>query len=144
LVALGVPRNPEIPANRDANFFDLGLCGPERTDLKDSSEYCGMFKTPTLRNVATRKVFFHNGVFRSLKQVMEFYVQRDTHPEKWYPRDTDGRVRKFDDLPAQYHDNINVEPPFDRHAGEAPALTDAETADVIAFLGTLTDGYRAP
>jgi len=143
-VALGVPRNRAIPANRDADFFDLGLCGPERADLTDQTEYCGMFKAPTLRNVALRRVFFHNGIFHSLKEVMEFYVQRDTHAERWYPRDADGRVRKFDDLPSRFHDNINVEPPFDRRPGEAPALTDAEIADVIAFLGTLTDGYRAP
>jgi len=26
-------------------------------------KYCGLFKTPTLRNVATRGVFFHNGRF---------------------------------------------------------------------------------
>jgi cytochrome c peroxidase len=33
LVALGVPRNGAIPANRDAGYFDLGLCGPLRNDL---------------------------------------------------------------------------------------------------------------
>jgi cytochrome c peroxidase len=140
-VALGVPRNPAIPANRDPSFFDLGLCGPERIDLKDRAEYCGMFKAPTLRNVALRRVFFHNGVFHSLRQVMEFYVERDIRPAKWYPRDADGSVRKFNDLPAQYHDNVNVEPPFDRRPGDTPALAPSEIDDVIAFLGTLTDGY---
>ncbi|MFI5233755.1 MAG: cytochrome-c peroxidase, partial [Gemmatimonadales bacterium] len=51
-VALGVPRNRAIPANARPGYFDLGLCGPLRTDLSAHSEYCGMFKTPTLRNVA--------------------------------------------------------------------------------------------
>jgi cytochrome c peroxidase len=32
-VAVGVPRNAEIAANRDPRFFDLGLCGPVRKDL---------------------------------------------------------------------------------------------------------------
>ena len=32
-VALGVPRNKAIPANRDPGYFDLGLCGPQRHDL---------------------------------------------------------------------------------------------------------------
>src|SRR5215470_2004871 len=59
-IALGVPRNRDIVANRDPRFFDLGLCGPDRKDLADHSDYCGRFKTPTLRNVATRKSFFHN------------------------------------------------------------------------------------
>ncbi|WP_211463399.1 cytochrome-c peroxidase [Collimonas silvisoli] len=142
LIAIGVPRNKHIPANADPKYFDMGLCGPDRTDLKDKTEYCGMFKTPSLRNVATRQVFFHNGAFTSLEQVMKFYVQRDTQPQKWYPRDTDGSVRKYDDLPQEYRGNVNVEAPFDRKPGDKPALTDGEIKDVIAFLKTLNDGYR--
>jgi cytochrome c peroxidase len=141
-VALGAPRNHAIPANRDPQFFDLGLCGPERTDLRDRKDFCGLFRTPSLRNVATRRTFFHNGVFSSLDQVLSFYVARDIHPEKWYPRNTDGSLRKLDDLPAQYHGNVNREPPFDRGPGDKPALSRSEIADVIAFLKTLTDGYR--
>jgi cytochrome c peroxidase len=142
LAALGVPRNPAIPANAGPAFYDLGLCGPLRRDLADRGEYCGMFKSPSLRNVALRHAFFHNGVFRTLRQVLEFYVERDTHPEKWYPREADGTVRKFDDLPPQYHANVNIEPPFDRHVGDEPRLSGKEIDDIIAFLQTLTDGYR--
>jgi cytochrome c peroxidase len=142
LAALGVPRNPAIAANAEPSFYDLGLCGPLRRDLADRGEYCGMFKSPSLRNVALRRAFFHNGVFRTLRQVMEFYVERDTHPEKWYPREADGTVRKFDDLPPQYHPNVNIEPPFDRHIGDQPRLSGEEIDDIIAFLQTLTDGYR--
>jgi cytochrome c peroxidase len=144
LIAIGVPRNRTIPVDADPDYFDLGLCGPIRTDFKDRPEYCGLFKTPSLRNVTRRKVFMHNGVFNSLKQVMEFYVQRDTDPGKWYPRNADGTVDKYDDLPAIYHDNINTDPPFDRKPGQAPALDAAEIDDVIAFLGTLEDGYKRP
>ncbi|HEY0202037.1 MAG TPA: cytochrome c peroxidase [Burkholderiaceae bacterium] len=145
LIALGVPRNPAIPANRDSKFFDMGLCGPLRTDLKDHPEYCGLFKTPSLRNVATRKVFFHNGVYRSLEEVMRFYVQRDTNPERFYSRDVRGRVRKYDDLPdPRYSENVNTDPPFDRKPGDKPALSEAEIRDVIAFLRTLNDGWKPP
>lgn len=143
LIAIGVPRNPEIPANADPGYVDLGLCGPLRTDLQDHPDYCGLFRTPTLRNVATRQTFFHNGAFHDLRKVVEFYVQRDTNPERWYPRNPDGSVHKFDDLPAAYHANINLDPPFDRHPGETPALSAAEIDDVVAFLRTLTDGYEA-
>ncbi|MCS6766666.1 MAG: hypothetical protein MO847_09820 [Candidatus Protistobacter heckmanni] len=139
LIALGAPRNPRIPANADPAYHDLGLCGPERADFKDRSEYCGRFKTPTLRNVALRKVFFHNGVFRSLDEVMRFYVERDREPRKWYPRGADGGVRRFDDLLPAHAENVNVEQPFDRKPGDPPALTPAEIEDVIAFLRTLTD-----
>jgi len=143
-IALGVPRNRKLAANADPAFHDLGLCGPDRTDLKDRREYCGLFRTPSLRNVATRGAFFHNGVFHSLEEVLHFYAERDTRPEKWYPRRADGRVDKFDDLPEAYHDNVNMEPPFGGRPGGQPSMTDAEIRDVIAFLKTLTDGYTVP
>jgi cytochrome c peroxidase len=142
LAALGVPRNPAIAANADPSFYDLGLCGPLRRDLADRGEYCGMFKSPSLRNVALRRAFFLNGAFSTLRQVLEFYVERDTHPEKWYPRQADGTVRKYDDLPPQYHANVNIEPPFDRHIGDEARLSGEEIDDIIAFLQTLTDGYQ--
>jgi cytochrome c peroxidase len=139
---LGVPRNAEIPANADPAYFDLGLCGPERTDLVDRSDLCGQFKVPTLRNVATRKVIFHNGEFHDLRKAIEFYVQRDTNPEKFYPLDAAGVVQKFNDVPPLLTRNVNVsEVPYNRFPGDAPALSDTEIDDVIAFLKTLTDGY---
>jgi hypothetical protein len=54
-----------------------------------------------------------------------------------------GHVERYDDLPAQYQDNVNREPPFDRKPGEAPALSKDEIEDVIAFLKTLTDADLA-
>ena len=140
-VAIGVPRNPAIPANADAGYFDLGLCGPARTDLAGHPEYCGMFKAPSLRNVALRLSFYHNGIYHSLEQTVAFYAERDTNPEKYYPRNSDGTVNKFDDLPAEYHANINAEPPFGRKLGDQPALSKQEIGDIVAFLQTLTDGY---
>jgi cytochrome c peroxidase len=136
-VALGVPRNPAIPANDDPAWFDLGLCGPERHDLVARSDLCGMFKAPTLRNVALRKSFYHNGVFHSLREAVEFYATRDTDPRKWYPVGPGGAVRKFDDLPAKYAANVSMEKPF----GGKRVLSDADVDDLVAFLGTLTDGY---
>ena len=53
-VAIGVPRNAAIPANATPRHYDLGLCGPLRTDLADHPAYCGMFRVPSLRNVARR------------------------------------------------------------------------------------------
>jgi cytochrome c peroxidase len=139
--ALGGPRNRDIPANADPAFYDLGLCGPLRTDLQEHPEYCGMFKTPTLRNVGLRQSFFHNGVFHTLKEVLSFYAERDTNPERWYGRNKNGTVRKFDDLPARYHANVNIEPPFNRHIGDKPVISEPEIDDIIAFLQTLDDGY---
>ena len=48
----------------------------------------------------------------------------------------------FDDLPPDFHGNVNTaEKPYDRKPGEQPALDEAEIADLVAFLKTLTDGY---
>ena len=138
--ALGVPRNPEILANASPDYFDMGLCGPIRTDQAKESQYCGLFKTPTLRNIATRRVFFHNGRFHTLKEALRFYVQRDTDPERWYPVSPSGTVNKFDDLPPSLRANIDViDEPLTRSKGASPAWSDAEIDDVIAFLQTLTD-----
>ena len=142
LIALGVPRDRDIPANKDPAYFDLGLCGPLRTDFLKREDYCGLFRTPTLRNVALRQTFFHNGAVHSLRDAVRFYVERETQPERWYPRKADGSIDKYDDLPERPRANVNMDPPFDRKAGDAPALTAAEIDDVVAFLGTLTDGYQ--
>jgi cytochrome c peroxidase len=141
--ALGAPRNMSIPANSDPRYFDLGLCGPLRTDLIDQGQYCGLFRTPSLRNVATRHVFFHNGVFHRLDQAVRFYAERDTQPQKWYSRGKDGAALKFDDLPAAYRGNIDTQPPFGGRAGDRASLSEADIADIVAFLNTLTDGFVA-
>jgi cytochrome c peroxidase len=124
LIALGVPRNPAIERNRDAAFHDLGA--------------------PTLRNVALRETFFHNGRFHDLREVVEFYVTRDITPARWYAKDAAGRTDAYDDLPAEYRANVNREAPFEgQKPGAKPRLDAREIDDVVAFLKTLTDGYVA-
>ncbi|HTD07081.1 cytochrome-c peroxidase [Undibacterium sp.] len=168
--AIGVPRNAGLPLNQDPAYFDLGVCGPLRNDHKPKSptaanSFCGMFKTPTLRNVATRSAFFHNGVITSLEQAIQFYNTRDTMPELWYPtvggtalkindagfpayglikvQYKGGTVQKYNDLAALYQGNIDPQLPLDgRKAGAKPPMTDKNIADLICFLGTLTDGYQ--
>lgn len=147
---LGVPRNWELQLNADPNYHDLGLCASEATaglPQTQRNTLCGAFKVPSLRNVAARGSLFHNGRFHTLKEALTFYVQRDIHPEKFYLKAdgsvdqlADGTVNKFNDLPARYHGNVNTtEGPYNRKPGDAPALSDAEIDDLIAFLKTLTD-----
>lgn len=132
---LGVPRNPRIAANADPAFYDLGLCGPDRKDQASVTAYCGMFKTPTLRNVASRKVFMHNGVFTDLADAVRFYATRESDRKRWY-----GKGRPYNDMPPAMRDNIDViDAPMDRKVGDKPALTEAEVQDIVQFLRTLTD-----
>ncbi|HWU63316.1 MAG TPA: cytochrome c peroxidase [Ensifer sp.] len=139
--ALGAPRNKAIPANADPGYFDLGICGPMRgDDYAKEKANCGLFKTPSLRNAASRGVFFHNGVFHSLEDVMRFYAERNTDPGRFYPKGENGKVEAYDDMPAAYRANIDViDPPFNRKAGDKPALNDQDIADLVAFLKTLND-----
>ena len=140
--ALGLPREAAIDMNRDPAFFDLGLCGPKRADLAARRDLCGAFKVPSLQNVARTAPYFHNGSFATLREVVDFYVRRDTNPGDWYPHAAGG-VLKFDDLPPELRANVNVdEVPYDREPGDQPALTPGEIDDVVAFLKTLDDGYR--
>lgn len=134
---LGVPRNTAIPANLNAAFFDLGLCGPSRTDLGNPA-FCGKFKVPSLRNVALTAPYMHNGFFTTLRDVVNFYATRDTDPSSWYP----GGL-KFNDLPLQFQINVNTkEVPMNRHMGDTPALSPQDIDDIVDFLGTLTDGFN--
>jgi cytochrome c peroxidase len=155
--ALAVPRNPNIPANATRillpTSYDLGLCtavNPNPVNayliphvLPGSASLCGMFKVPTLRNTATRQVFFHNGVFTSLAQVISFYNTRDTNPSAWYPT-VNGVVQKYNDLPTVYKANVDItDEPFGLPVGATPFMTAQNMADLQCFLETLTDGYVA-
>ena len=125
LIALGRAAQSRDPGQRRSGLFRSRLMraaahrfpGPRRTTAGCSGR----------RACATsplRKVFFHNGVFHDLRKAVEFYATRDSDPERWYPRNPDGSVHKFDDLPPQYQENLSDEPPFDgRQPGDPPALT---------------------
>ncbi|MGH7616239.1 MAG: cytochrome-c peroxidase [Gemmatimonadaceae bacterium] len=125
--ALGVPT--DTTRGRSA---DLGACGPIRTDLASRTAYCGVFRTPSLRNVATRVAFFHNGVYSTLEQVLAFYDFRATRPERIYSARS----------PLDSANLDTVDAPFNRRRGDVPPMTEQEMRDIIAFLKTLSDGPR--
>ena len=172
-----VPSNGNLPADAEYGFYDLGLCGPfsppdsdpnPRSLLSATTSLCGFFKVPTLRNVAVTAPYFHNGVFATLQQVLQWYVTRDINNNTGnnptpYPvgspdanpyvsvgtfytaADGTPDLYEYNDLPVAFDANVNIgEVPYTPPAaagGQAPTLTAAEIADVIAFLCTLTDGY---
>jgi len=120
---LGVPRNPENPFyylppefNPDGvGFVDLGLGGV----LNKNSEN-GKFKVPSLRNIAKTSPYLHNGIYKTLRQVVVFYNTRDVGP--WPP--------------PEYPVNVNLD-----ELGNL-GLTEQEIDDIVVFLHTLTDGYE--
>lgn len=142
---LGVPKNPENPFYEmdevliggspinplgDA-WVDLGLGGFLQTHSNPewaamAADNYGKHKVPTLRNVDKRpgpgfkKAFMHNGVFKSLKEVVHFYNTRDV--ESWPP--------------PEVADNVNTD-----ELGDL-GLTDLEEDSIVLFMRTLSDGYK--
>jgi len=133
---LGVPRNPMNPFYREPewnpegrNWVDTGLGGFLQSAGYPAEVYeaaWGKQKVPTLRNVDLRpypgfvKAYAHNGYFKSLWQIVHFYNTRD--------------VRSW---PApEVAANVNTS-----ELGNL-GLTLAEERDIVAFMKTLSDGYR--
>lgn len=141
--ALGAPKNTAIALT--VNTPDLGLCKRPGLDKfapagAALSSYCGAFKVPTLRNVAVTGPYLHNGAFNNLRDVVAFYATRDTDPKRWYPKNANGKVEKFNDLPTEARANVNSEEvPYDRKQGQKPRLSEKDVDAIVAFLETLTD-----
>ncbi|MFK3740666.1 cytochrome-c peroxidase [Massilia sp. TN1-12] len=138
--AAGLPRNRAIPANADPTYFDTGLCTVAAAKgWPDSGQYCGYFRTPSLRNVAVRERLMHNGIFDDLRDAVAFYATRSVTPERWYKgKGKEGEM--FDDVPRRHRGNVNAATlPYNRVKGMRPALDDAEIDAIVAFLRTLTD-----
>lgn len=133
---LGTPKNSHNPfynmskewnkAGQD--FVDKGLGGFLETTKKYkkyAKENYGKHKVPTLRNVDLRpsddfvKVYMHNGVFKSLKEVVHFYNTRDKKEADW---------------PApEIKENINRD-----ELGDLKLSPQEEDA-IVAFMKTLSD-----
>ncbi len=158
---LGVPRNPSnifyrqtrpdkhgfVPNPAGASYVDKGVGGflrsrsnPNAGWAKLADRYDGRFQVPTLRNVDMRprpdfvKAYTHNGYFKSLKEVVHFYNTRDKLP-RCRPGDPGEKVTCW---PAP-----EIAASLDRTVGNL-GLTDEEENQIVAFLKTLTDGYKPP
>jgi cytochrome c peroxidase len=150
---IGVPRNVENPFYRmdeeflddgsainplGDDFVDFGLgdflrTRPEWADMAYAND--GKMKVPTVRNVDQRrgrgfpKAYMHNGVFKTLEEIVHFYNTRDVPDEGWPPPEVDRNVNR-DILEGVPLGNLEL----DQEAEDA----------IVAFLKTLNDGYLEP
>ena len=116
---LGLPQNTEFPFNlQDPIPIDLGL-GGFTLDSRDN----GKFKTPHLRNIALTPPYMHNGLLKTLKEVVNFYNTRDV-AGMWDPPEVP------ENLDGKFMGNLG--------------LTSAEEDAIVAFMETFTDGYVIP
>lgn len=67
---IGVPNNPKLENQLGKKVLDKGLLNNPKVN---QSQHRGKFKVPTLRNVAVTGPYMHNGVFKDLKTVVQFY-----------------------------------------------------------------------
>ena len=109
---LGVPLADE--AENAVIDSDLGRYANKLPKENSIAHYKYAFKTPTLRNVAYTAPYMHNGVFKTLDDVLIFYNKG-------------GGAAIGIDLPNQ------------TLAAEPLRLNIDERADVIAFLNSLSD-----
>ncbi len=118
---IGVPANPAVETAEP----DPGLYGHPAVD---DPAMRGRFKVPTLRNVAVTGPYMHNGVFRDLKTVIEFYdhfvnEERSNNPETGEPwREPEVPETVAEDLLA---------------VGDP--MSDYQVEAMVCFLRTLTD-----
>ena len=149
---LGVPRNPANP------WYDMGAFNPSATAWVDkglggfletvprfadrTAENLGKQKVPSLRNVDLRpnadfvKAYMHNGSLKTLKETVHFYNTRDTKPAC---SATESPSPGANCWPApEMAENVNTE-----ELGNL-GLTDAEEDAIVAFMKTLSDGWRPP
>lgn len=129
---LGIPANPDNPFYDQPKRFnrlgddwvDHGLAANLPGGVAANPAYDGMFKTPTLRNVALTAPYGHNGYFSTLKEIVHFYNTRDVPGAGW----------PAPEVPA------NLETLGIGNLG----LTDMEENALVAFMGTFTDGWVPP
>jgi cytochrome c peroxidase len=140
---LGVPKNPGNPVYAgNPGFIDLGLGGflGGTQWVGFASGEVGKMKVPTLRNVDLRpypgaaKTYMHNGVFKSLEEVVRFYNTRDLLP-----------TCSAEALRSHWGDECWPAPEVgaNMNTGELGnlGLTRDEEAAIVAFLRTLSDGF---
>jgi cytochrome c peroxidase len=84
-----------------------------RAAITGKTEDLGKFKVPNLRNIVLTAPYMHNGMFRTLKEVIDFY----NDPDKKIPH------------------SINRDSTLSKPLG----LTNREKTDLENFLRSLTD-----
>ncbi|TCK18701.1 cytochrome c peroxidase [Thiogranum longum] len=135
---LGVPANPQIPGNPDA---DPGLrANPNleaaRGEPSPLSETEGRQKVMSLRNIALTAPYMHNGVFKTLEEVVHFYNTRDVLDRCIDPADATHPGFGVTCWPeGEFHATRNI-----TELGNL-GLSPEDEADIVAYLKTFTDNY---
>jgi cytochrome c peroxidase len=140
---LGIPKNPDNPVYvGNPTFVDPGLGGFLMKAGYSEEIYMaewGKQKVPTPRNVDKRpyegfkKAYTHNGYFKTLEGLVNFYNTRDVKPV-WPGAFTEAEALAADCWPPpEVPQNVNT-----AELGNLGLTPDEETA-IVAFLKALSD-----
>lgn len=137
---LGVPKNPNNKFYGMArkfnpegkNFVDKGLGNFVGLASED-----GKFKVPTLRNIAVTGPYMHNGYFTTLRGAVDFYNTRDVKRLCAQELVSEEQAARRACWPKP-----EVETNVNRDELGNLKLTDKEVDAIVAFMHTLTDGWR--
>lgn len=121
---IGVPANKELRAKNGVKESDKGLLN---NPLVNDEKQRGKYKVPTLRNVAVTSPYMHNGVFKDLKTVVEFY-DKYNNPN-----------RKINKETKKPWDEPEVKGTISLKELKAKELNDRKIEALVAFMKTLTD-----
>lgn len=121
---IGVPINHELRAKNGVSEIDLGLLA--NPNVKDEAQK-GKYKTPTLRNVAVTAPYMHNGVFKDLKTVVEFYDKYNN------------KERVLNPETSKAWDEPEVKETISLKELKANAQNDRKIDALVAFMKLLTD-----
>ena len=78
---------PGHPRQRGSSLLRSRAVRAAAHRLKDAPNIAACSARRPCATSRASACFFHNGVFHRLEDVVRFYAERDTAPEKWYPRD---------------------------------------------------------
>jgi cytochrome c peroxidase len=117
----------------DETYTDPGVAG---TDLETGQPNNGKFKIPSLRNIAVTGPYMHDGRFKSLEEVVEFYNSGiQAHPQL-SPELRQQSIVGNHIGPAIPDDQQIID---GRMIPMRMYMTGEEKAGIVAFLRTLTD-----
>lgn len=101
--------NGLVNAKRVSDYFDSGRGAVSRKENE-----IGQFKIPSLRNVALTAPYMHNGKFKSLEEVLDFYSEK-------------------------VNNCVNIDSKMTAAHQGGVKLTTEEKRKIICFLNALTD-----
>jgi cytochrome c peroxidase len=127
----------------DYQLHALGV--PENTKLDTTDNGAGRFRfrTPTLRNVALTAPYMHNGMFKTLEDVLQFYNNgRSENPN--VIAGAGGRGRRGNGQGGQGftqggNNNNNNQAILDNQFRRVDDMSASDMSDIVAFLNALTD-----